>query len=340
MVEGYLENPISAERHSEKTRPRQRLKWIFSLLKITIGLGLIILLIISGRLNLGVIFIVYRHPAYFIAGILCCIGAFLFPIYRWWVLARIQKLPIGGFDALRFTMIGCFFNTFIPGSSGGDIIRAAYTIKSCSEKKPHVLTVAVADRALGLHALLIISAAAMLMQPALLSHVPGIQRWTGMITGLIIAGIVVPFWFLRKSADSVVIRLCGKIVGGAEAWHAALQLYRQQPGMVCLAYLCSVANVMLSIFLIHFMMRASGANPGVLESLVVAPLVILANSLPITPGGLGIAEAASASLYNLVGQAGGANGMMLARLIIILFSLIGLPFFLLNKSSSRNPVKP
>ena len=335
-----MENPISTGRYPEKNRPRQRRNRIFTLLKIAIGMGLIILLIISGRLNLGVIFVVYRHPAYLIAGILCCIGAFLLPIYRWWILARIQKLPIDGFDALRLTMIGYFFNTFIPGSSGGDIIRAAYTIKSCSEKKPHVVTVAFADRALGLHALLIISAAALLLQPALFSHVPGIQRWTGMITGLIIAGIVLPFWFSRKGADSAVIRLCGKMVGGAEAWHNSLQLYRQQPGMVCLAYLCSVANVMLSMFLIHFMMLASGANPDVLESLVVAPLVILVNSLPITPGGLGIAEAASASLYNLVGQAGGANGMMLARLIIIMFSLMGLPFFLLSRSSSRTLVKP
>jgi hypothetical protein len=339
MVEGHLENLISVDGQPEKNRHRQRRNRIFTLLKIVIGLGLIIFLIISGRLNLGVIFVVYRHPAYLIAGILCCIGALLFPIYRWWVLARIQKLPIGAFEALRLTMIGYFFNTFIPGSSGGDIIRAAYTIKSCSEKKPHVLTVAFADRALGLHALFIIAAAALLMQPALLNHAPGIQRWAVMITGLIIAGIVLPFWVLRKGADSIVIRLCGKIVGGAEAWHNALQLYRQQPGMVCLAYLCSVANVMFNILLIHFMMLAGGANPGVFESLVVTPLVILANSLPITPGGLGIAEAASASLYNLVGQAGGANGMILARLIIIMFSLMGLPFFLLNKSSSRTLVK-
>jgi hypothetical protein len=339
MVGGYWENPISAERHPEKTLPRQRLKWIFSLLKLIIGLGLILLLIVSGRLNLGVIFIAYRHPVYFIAGILCCIAAFLIPIYRWLILARIQQLPIGGFDALRFTMIGYFFNTFIPGSSGGDIVRAAYTIKSCSEKKPHVLTIAIADRALGLHALLVIAAAAMLMQPALVSHVPGFQQWAGIIAGLIIAGIVLPFWFLRNGANSLLIRLCGKTFGGAEAWHNALQLYRQQPGMVCLAYLCSVANVMLNIFLIHYMMRASGANPSVFESLVVAPLVILANTLPLTPGGLGIAEAASASLYLLVGQAGGANGMLLARLIIIMCSLMGLPFFLLNKSSSRTLVK-
>ncbi len=333
----YRARLIPTEDNTEKTLPRQRSKWIFSLLKLIIGLGLILLLIVSGHLNLGVIFIVYRHPACFIAGILCCTGAFLIPIYRWWILARIQLLPIRGFDALRLTMIGYFFNTFIPGS-GGDIVRATYAIKSCPEKKPHVLTTAIADRALGLHALLVVSAAAMLMQPALFSHLPGFQRWASMIVGLIIAGIVLPFCFLRNGANSVLIRFCGKIVGGAEAWHNTLQLYRQQPGMVFLAYLCSVTSVMLSIFFIHFMMRASGANPSVIESLVVAPVVILANSLPVTPGGLGVAEAASASLYNLVGQAGGANGMLLARLIIIMYSLMGLPFFLLNRRASCSPV--
>jgi hypothetical protein len=338
MVADYNVRQVATKSAIVKTSPGQKFKWVFLLLKLIFGLGLITLLIVSGRLNLYVVFNAYKNPAYFLAGILCYSGAFLVSIYRWWILVRIQLLPIAGFDALRFTMIGYFFNTFIPGSSGGDIIRAAYTIKSCSEKKPNVLTSAFADRALGLHALLVVSAAAMLMNPAILSHVQGFQRWAGMITCLIIAGIVLPCWFLRKGADAVVIRLCGKIVGGAEAWHNALQLYRQQPGMVCLAYLCSVANVMLNIFLIHFMMLASGANPGVVESLVVAPLVILANSLPITPGGLGVAEAASASLYSSVGQAGGANGMILARLIIIMCSLAGLPFFLLNKSSSRTSV--
>ena len=39
----------------------------------------------------------------------------------------------------------------------------------------------------------------------------------------------------------------------------------------------------------------------------------------------------SAGLYALVGQAGGANGMLLTRLFIVIHALLGFPFFLINK---------
>jgi len=62
---------------------------------------------------------------------------------------------------------------------------------------------------------------------------------------------------------------------------------------------------------------------------------MLANTLPITPGGIGIAEGASAGLYALVGQAGGANGMLLTRLFIVIHALMGFPFFVFNRLEKR-----
>jgi uncharacterized protein (TIRG00374 family) len=148
---------------------------------------------------------------------------------------------------------------------------------------------------------------------------------------MLIAGIMIPFFLLWERTNGFLVRLCGKIVGGAEAWREALRLYRQQPGMVCLAYLCSIGNVVCNVLMIHYMMLSVGSTPKLIESFVIAPLVILANALPITPGGIGIAEAASAGLYTIVGQTGGANGMLLTRLIIIIYSMLGFPFFLLGK---------
>ena len=89
-------------------------------------------------------------------------------------------------------------------------------------------------------------------------------------------------------------------------------------------------------------MLAVGSNPTIVESIAVAPLVILANTLPFTPGGIGVAEGASAGLYALVGQAGGANGMLLTRFFIIIHALPGFPFFLWNKRrvSWKGEVKP
>ena len=68
---------------------------------------------------------------------------------------------------------------------------------------------------------------------------------------------------------------------------------------------------------------------------VIAPLVILANTLPFTPGGVGVAEGASAGLYAMVGVAGGANGMLLTRFFIVFHALVGFPFFLTYKRNNK-----
>ena len=134
-----------------------------------------------------------------------------------------------------------------------------------------------------------------------------------------------------------MMRLRGRLIGGAYSWHEAMSLYRKQPVMLSIAYLFSAGSAIFNVLAIHFMMLAVGSSPTVMESIAVAPLVILANILPVTPGGIGIAEGASAGLYALVSQAGGANGMLLTRFFIILHALMGLLFFL-NSASSREKV--
>jgi uncharacterized protein (TIRG00374 family) len=131
------------------------------------------------------------------------------------------------------------------------------------------------------------------------------------------------------------MRLCGRIIGGADAWHEAMKLYRDRPGMLCIAYFFSIGSAVFNVLAIHFMMLAVGSTPTVSESLTIAPLVILANTLPFTPGGVGVAESASAGFYALVGVPGGANGMLLTRCFIVMFALLGLPFFILNKKQIR-----
>lgn len=313
------------------TLPKSWWNRLIPALKFLIGSALIIFLFVSGQLNLADVLSSYRNLPALIAGVVCCTLAFIIPIFRWWIIARIQKLPVSGFEAFRLTMIGYFFNTFIPGSSGGDIIRAVYAVRACPERKAHALTVAFADRGLGLHAVLLLSVAAFFIKPSLFNNAPHLKPWLMLIPGMLIAGIVIPFFLVWERTNGFFVRLFGKIVGGADAWREALRLYRQQSGMVCLAYLCSIGNVVFNVLTIHFMMQSVGSTPDLIESLMIAPLVILANALPITPGGIGIAEAASAGLYTIVGQTGGANAMLLTRLIIIIHSMVGFPFFLQGK---------
>ena len=300
-------------------------------LKILIATGVIIFLFASGRLNFAVIFNANKYPYYLFSGALCCTLAIVTPIFRWWILTRVQKLPLGAFDALRLTMIGYFFNMFIPGGAGGDVVRAAYTVRDCPERRAQALTIAFVDRGLGLHALLLLGVSIILIQPTLFSNYPDLKPWLLLIVGMLVIGTIAPLLLIWDRTNGFMMRLCGRVIGGADAWHEAMRLYHERPGMLLIAYFFSAGSAIFNVLAIHFMMLAVGSMPTVSESMAIAPLVILANTLPLTPGGIGVAEGASAGLYAMLGLAGGANGMLLTRLFIVMHALLGLPFFLLNR---------
>lgn len=306
-----------------------------NVLKIAIGIGLIVFLFTSDQINISQILRFYKNPYALLAGVLCCSAACAIPVVRWWILARIQQLQVSFFDALRLTMISYFFSIFAPGNVGGDFVRALYALRESPDKKPRVLTVALVDRGLGLHALLLISAAALVLQPRLWDAVPGLRQWLIPVVCLFVIVMLSPLLLLWDRTNSMLLRLCGRVVGGVQAWRDAVMFYRRSPGMLGLAYLCSLGNSFFNALLIHCMMQAVGASPVLLESLLIGPLVILANMLPFAPGGIGIAEAASAILYGAAGYAGGANGMLLARLAVIIYSLTGIIFFISNRKSNR-----
>src|SRR5207248_3005242 len=64
----------------------------------------------------------------------------LITFYRWYILVRALDLPFRLRDALRLGLIGCYFNAYLPGSVGGDILKAAFIAR----EKPGRRTAAVA----------------------------------------------------------------------------------------------------------------------------------------------------------------------------------------------------
>jgi len=300
-------------------------------IKIVVAIGVIAFLFTSRRLDVTAILNSYKYSDSLLLGVLFCILAMIIPMFRWWILTRMQRLPLGAFDTIRLNMIGDFFNIFIPGGSGGDVIRAAYAIREFPERRAQALAVAFVDRGLGLHALLLLSVCLFSFQPHLLDTNPGIWPLVLFVTGLLIVGTLSPLLLLLERTKDIVARLFGRVLGGVSAWKETMELYRHQPGLFFLAYAFSIGIALSNILAIHFMMLAVGSTPTVFESLSIAPLVILANCLPLTPGGVGIAEGTSAGLYALMGHVGGANGMLLTRFFIIMFALLGLPFFLMNR---------
>jgi uncharacterized membrane protein YbhN (UPF0104 family) len=171
----------------------------------------------------------------------------------------------------------------------------------------------------------------LLFRAPLFYNYPNLRIWILAITVIFFVGSFMALLLVWGKTNSVIMRWLGRAVGGVKAWQEAMKLYRVRTGMVVMAYLFSMLSAFFNVLAIHFMMLAVGSNPTMLGSFFIAPFVILANTLPFSPGGLGVAESVSSWFYDIIGVAGGANGMLLTRFFIYMFALIGLPFFLINK---------
>ncbi len=76
---------------------------------------------------------------------------------RWWLLLRTQSIFIGFWAAVKLHYLGLFYNNFMPGSVGGDLVRAWYITKHSDKWFEAALSVFV-DRLIGLLSTLIIAA--------------------------------------------------------------------------------------------------------------------------------------------------------------------------------------
>ena len=90
----------------------------------------------------------------------CALGIFAFSQVivglRWWLLLRAQSIFISLWAAVRLHYLGLFYNNFMPGSIGGDLIRAWYVTKHTDRKLEAALSVFV-DRIIGLSCMVAIA---------------------------------------------------------------------------------------------------------------------------------------------------------------------------------------
>jgi uncharacterized protein (TIRG00374 family) len=76
--------------------------------------------------------------------------------FRWWLLLRTQSIFINLAAAVRLNFLGWFYNNFMPGSVGGDLLRAWYVTKHTDKRFEAALSVFV-DRVIGLLSTLVIA---------------------------------------------------------------------------------------------------------------------------------------------------------------------------------------
>ena len=148
-------------------KPVDRLKKIAGLL-IRLGIGIGILAWLLARINpqtlLGELRLAASHWPWLAAGLLVLLIALGLCLVRWKLVLEAMELHLSWPRTGAVFFIGHFFNSFMPGGTGGDLIKAYYSARETHHRKTEAVATIFIDRTTGLIALIVIVLTTLLLR--------------------------------------------------------------------------------------------------------------------------------------------------------------------------------
>jgi len=300
----------------------------FGLVRLAIGVGILVYLVKSGQIELRSLTRLLHAWPLTVLGV----GAFLVDIFfmsiRASLLFHAQRLSLSLRNAIQLTLIGFFFSTFLPGAAGGDIAKLYYAARENYGKRVEVATVLLFDRIIGLFSLVLLPFLFVPFFLELLVRVPILRHilWFDGALGLaMILGMTLVMFsesFRMRSS-----RLLARWLGAqniAERAFEAICAYGKGRSVLLPALALSLAANLVLIASTAFGLYAVNPAGLSMKLCLVAPIGHLANSLPLTPGGIGVGESAFNALFSLTGISGGADALLCLRVWSLLVGTLGL----------------
>ena len=259
---------------------------------------------------------------------------YVFTTWRWHRLLDALQIPLRFSRTLTLNMVGAFYNTFMPGSTGGDVLKAYYVVKHAPQRRTSAVMSVIIDRILGLLTLIMIGG---VMAAARFAVHPRMDDPTSAeclkvavvsVVGLscALAGMFILLrpalrralgvnWLLRRAPMQDKLE---KLIDVA-------RVYRARPGLILWALVITIP--------VHLAVVLSALLAGMAFNLpisigyyfVVVPVLVLVASLPISPQGVGVMEAMA---FLMLQKQGVTVGQTLAltmsiRMVQIIWNLTG-----------------
>jgi uncharacterized protein (TIRG00374 family) len=263
---------------------------------------------------------------------------FVVTTLRWHALMEALDIHVPRTRAFVLNMVGAFYNTFMPGSTGGDLVKALYASRQTTHKTRAVICVLV-DRVLGLVTLIVMGGTvaglrwlATRSTPDPATHACGnvALMCLALLVGL---GVGCAIFFNHRTRklsglDWVLRRLPKQEL----VWKAmeAMAIFRRRPGLVIWALIVTLPvhiTVVVSAMLCG-MAFGLDLTPG--YYFVVVPVVVLVGSVPVSPQGAGVMEFFAILLLARQGATlGQAFALTMSiRMVQVLWNLTGGVFVL------------
>jgi uncharacterized protein (TIRG00374 family) len=273
---------------------------------------------------------------------------------RFGVLLRVQAIRLSNTRVGALFFIGMFYNQFMPGGTGGDIIKSYLLLKETRDKKAGALLAVLFDRLIGLIALITITGVLIGLRYSWLASVPETRRLLYILLvvlgasmlALVSSFIITGFNLLHALPHRFPGR--EKLIEVAAAYHLYARHWRASLvgfAMSLIAHLGTFLTFLCVAYALHAQdMRNIPPTPvPVVDFFAIMPIERTISSLPISFGGAGWREIVLQILLgNLAGvQPGVANLIGTLSFLIILFCALpgGIIYFFYRPSGAAGHVK-
>lgn len=239
--------------------------------------------------------------------------------FRWRIFLRLQLIELPFRKLLGLTWTGQFFNSILPGSTGGDLVKIYQVCRLAPDRKAAAASTVLVDRLSALIALVVLAGSALAIDPRPLRLLawPSISRQHVLLVTLALgtAGV---------TAGWIICRLLKKtrIFGHISRTLSAARVNLTLNANLVLATVLAFAIHFWNFFTLYLFARALHIPISYSQMLLIMPVVLFLVLIPITINGHGLRELLLIGCFRYLGIAVGGPSPVSVQDTAVALSLV------------------
>ena len=277
------------------------------MLAVKLGVSGALLALLFSRVDVAKLWANARQasPAWILVALALYTLTTVASVWRWSLLLDAQDVPVPFHTLFGSFSVALFFNNFLPSNIGGDVVRIADTAK-IARSKTLAATVVLADRIMGMMALILVAASGATFAAAAHGHgvlpIAPVWLWAALACGLAGGVPVLLFPSLAGLLLRPLLVIHPEWVGGRIGTITnTLKRFRRHLGPVVTCFFGAVFVQMATVAFHFAVAHALGIHISVFDIAVVVPMAGVVQMLPVSVNGFGVREAMFSFYFSRIG---------------------------------------
>lgn len=329
-------NSMSTQEVSFKEKLKQTK--IQSFLKPLITVALLFLIFKLGLIDINKLSETLKNPLIIASGLfIFTLHSLVFSI-RWSTLIKLEK-NVSLWKSYQETLIGNFFNFFIPSGVGGDVVKALTLSENTGLSKKTGFSFIMIDRILGLYSL-ILFATVFLSVEFFHNASASLNYFLKISYVLLFLGTAGLFFlgYSKKITAQLEPQLTHiffkKFFSFTNQLHSHFIKAIQLANLSKIIFISFVGQCLSIGFILMITRLFAIDSMSIWLFLPLACFAFMASAIPLTPAGLGVGQAAFYYIFSLFSPSTATSvtiGVSLMQFFMLITSLPGGIFFALSK---------